>query len=245
VPALLDDLAEGSNEVLARLRQVWDAPETPGSRPRRMRAALALLPFEPALVRENLVGWMLEAADPVELIAVGDPEQSIYPYRGADVRAAVNLLRTIRRSPGRLAPWLVYAGAIAFFIGSRFLGPHRVHVRDVDRADYLIAFTLGFLLVTFAIGTSASGLFRTRAEAYFIIGSPVRAPAAAAYLLVRLGGTVGRLSAFISGAEREILPVINTVGGSVDRVNGQLDKVDRIMDSAVDAAGSVDTAVRP
>jgi uncharacterized protein YoxC len=67
---------------------------------------------------------------------------------------------------------------------------------------------------------------------------------ATAYLLLQLGGTVGRLSAFISGAEREILPVINKVGGSVDRVNGQLDKVDRITDSAVDAADSVDTAVR-
>jgi uncharacterized protein YoxC len=65
-----------------------------------------------------------------------------------------------------------------------------------------------------------------------------------AYLLVSLGGTVQRLSAFISGAEREVLPVINKVGGSVDRVNGQLDKVDRITDSAVDAADSVDTAVR-
>jgi uncharacterized protein YoxC len=65
-----------------------------------------------------------------------------------------------------------------------------------------------------------------------------------AYLLVRLGGTVGRLSAFIRGAEQEVLPVINKVGGSVDRVNGQLDKVDRITDSAVDAAESVDTAVR-
>jgi uncharacterized protein YoxC len=64
------------------------------------------------------------------------------------------------------------------------------------------------------------------------------------YLLVRLGGTARRLSAFISGAEREILPVINKVGGSVDRVNSQLDKVDRITDSAVDAADSVDTAVR-
>ena len=65
-----------------------------------------------------------------------------------------------------------------------------------------------------------------------------------AYLLVRLGGTVARLSAFIQGAEREVLPVINKVGGSVDRVNAQLDKVDRITDSAVDAADSVDTAVR-
>jgi uncharacterized protein YoxC len=66
----------------------------------------------------------------------------------------------------------------------------------------------------------------------------------AAWLLLRLAGTVGRLSSFITGAEREVLPVINKVGGSVDRVNGQLDKVDRITDSAVDAADSVDTAVR-
>ena len=65
-----------------------------------------------------------------------------------------------------------------------------------------------------------------------------------AYLLVRLGGTVGRLSTFIQGAEREILPVINKVGGSVDRVNGQLDKVDKITDSAVGAAAGVDSAVR-
>lgn len=65
-----------------------------------------------------------------------------------------------------------------------------------------------------------------------------------AYLLVRLAGTVARLSSFISGVEREVLPVVNKVGGSVDRVNGQLDKVDRITDSAVDAADSVDTAVR-
>jgi uncharacterized protein YoxC len=64
------------------------------------------------------------------------------------------------------------------------------------------------------------------------------------YLLVRLAGTVERLSAFIRGAEQEILPVINKVGGSVDRINGQLDKVDQITDSAVDAADSVDTAVR-
>lgn len=67
---------------------------------------------------------------------------------------------------------------------------------------------------------------------------------ALAYMLVRLGGTFGRLSAFIKGTERELLPVIGKVGGSVDRVNGQLDKVDRVTDSAVDMAESVDTAVR-
>ena len=65
-----------------------------------------------------------------------------------------------------------------------------------------------------------------------------------AWFLVRLAGTVGRLTAFIRGTQESLLPVIGKVGGSVDRVNGQLDKVDRITDSAVDAADSVDTAVR-
>ena len=67
---------------------------------------------------------------------------------------------------------------------------------------------------------------------------------ALAFSLLRLGATFGRLSAFIKGAQDEILPVIEKVGGSVDRVNAQLDKVDQITDSAVDAADSVDTAVR-
>src|ERR671932_2319274 len=65
-----------------------------------------------------------------------------------------------------------------------------------------------------------------------------------AYAFVRLGGTLGRLSAFIKGAEDELLPVINKVGGTVDRVNGQRYKVDQMTDSAVDAVQSVDSAVR-
>jgi uncharacterized protein YoxC len=67
---------------------------------------------------------------------------------------------------------------------------------------------------------------------------------ALAYAFVRLGGTLGRLSAFIKGTQEEVLPVINKVGGSVDRVNSQLDKMDTVTDSAVDAADSVDTAIR-
>ena len=64
------------------------------------------------------------------------------------------------------------------------------------------------------------------------------------YAFFRLGGTFGRLSSFIYGTERELLPVIHKVGESVDRVNLQLDKVDRVTDSAVDMADSADTAVR-
>jgi hypothetical protein len=65
-----------------------------------------------------------------------------------------------------------------------------------------------------------------------------------AYAFVRLGGTFGRVSALLKGTQDEVLPVINKVGGTVDHVNGQLAKVDVMTDSAVDAVGSADTAVR-
>ncbi len=64
------------------------------------------------------------------------------------------------------------------------------------------------------------------------------------YMLFRLGGTLGRVSAFIRETQNELLPVINKVGGTVDRVNSQIEKVDTMTDSAVDAAESVDTAIR-
>ena len=67
---------------------------------------------------------------------------------------------------------------------------------------------------------------------------------ALAYALVRLGGTFGVLTAFIRGTRDEILPVIGKVGGTVDQVNAQLAKMDVVTDSAVDAADSVDTAIR-
>jgi hypothetical protein len=64
------------------------------------------------------------------------------------------------------------------------------------------------------------------------------------YAFLRLGATFTRLASFIRGAERELLPVIHKTGGTVDRVNGQLDKVDLMTDSVVDAVDSADTAVR-
>jgi len=64
------------------------------------------------------------------------------------------------------------------------------------------------------------------------------------YLLLRLAGAVGRLTGLIRGLEQELLPVITKVGGTIDRANVQLDKVDQVTDSAVDAADALDTAVR-
>jgi len=64
------------------------------------------------------------------------------------------------------------------------------------------------------------------------------------FVLFRLGATIRRLTSFIHGLETEVLPLVNKAGGTVDRVNAQLDKLDRVTESAVDAADSVDTAVR-
>ena len=64
------------------------------------------------------------------------------------------------------------------------------------------------------------------------------------WMFFRMAGTLDRLSSFIRGTERELLPVITKVGGTVDRVNTQLDKLDQATDSAVDAVDAVDEAVR-
>ena len=65
-----------------------------------------------------------------------------------------------------------------------------------------------------------------------------------AYMLYRLGQTFERLSSFVRGTERTVLPVIEKTGGTVDRINYELDKLDTVTDSAVSMANSADTAVR-
>ena len=67
---------------------------------------------------------------------------------------------------------------------------------------------------------------------------------ALAYVALRLGATLGRAASLLRGTESELLPVITKLGGTLERVNTQLDKVDQITDSAVDAVAGVDTAVR-
>ena len=64
------------------------------------------------------------------------------------------------------------------------------------------------------------------------------------YVLIRLGSTLGGTTSFLKGLEREVLPVINESGGTLQRVNAQLDKADVVTDSAVSMADSADTAVR-
>jgi hypothetical protein len=92
--------------------------------------------------------------------------------------------------------------------------------------------------VTVLSSTAGDVLDYALAVFFLVVG------AALAYMLVRLGGTFARLSAFIKGTERDLLPVFVKSGGTVDRVNDQLDKLDVVTDSAVSMADSADTAVR-
>jgi hypothetical protein len=89
------------------------------------------------------------------------------------------------------------------------------------------------------LATSAGDILDYALAAFFIASG-----LGLLYLFIRMGGTFGRLSSFIKGSERDLLPVIVKAGGTVDRVNDQLDKLDVVTDSAVSMADSADTAVR-
>jgi formylglycine-generating enzyme required for sulfatase activity len=85
IPAILANLAEHPGDVLPRLLEVWNEPDTPGTRPRRMRAALALLGSEPNLVRDALGEWMLEVPDPAELIVIRNALQPYIAHRRGEL----------------------------------------------------------------------------------------------------------------------------------------------------------------
>jgi ABC-type transporter Mla subunit MlaD len=64
------------------------------------------------------------------------------------------------------------------------------------------------------------------------------------FALVKLGRMFDKVSSLVSGTERDALAVVVKTGGTVDRVNYQLDQLDTVTDSAVSVADSADTAVR-
>ena len=55
------------------------------------------------------------------------------------------------------------------------------------------------------------------------------------YAFWRLGVLFSQLRTTVKHTEEEVLPVISKTGGTLDRVNTELDKVDVMTDSAVDA----------
>ena len=64
------------------------------------------------------------------------------------------------------------------------------------------------------------------------------------YVLIRLGATLGRLNTILEGVSGEIVPMLGKVSTTLDHVNDELDKVNRITETAVDAADKLDSAAR-
>ncbi len=88
--------------------------------------------------------------------------------------------------------------------------------------------------------SSTAGDIAYWALAFFLVAVGL----ALGYALLRLAGVFRRVSSLVGGVEQELVPVLNKAGGSIDRVNDQLDKLDTVTDSAVDAVESIDSLLR-
>jgi len=64
------------------------------------------------------------------------------------------------------------------------------------------------------------------------------------YAFWRLGLLFSQLRTTVQHTEVEVLPVIGKTGVTLDHVNTELDKIDVMTDSAVDAVSAIDRAVR-
>lgn len=106
----------------------------------------------------------------------------------ADTRTVVNGWREIRRSPARAAVWLVWLGLIGAWLVMRSFGPHRSRLGGFDvqaRCDVVVCLTIIAFGVVLAHGSRFAGLFANRAEARWIIGSPISPFLATVYLQLR------------------------------------------------------------
>jgi hypothetical protein len=88
--------------------------------------------------------------------------------------------------------------------------------------------------------SSTAGDIASAALAFFLIAIGLTL----GYAFLRLAGVLSRVSSLVKGVEQELVPVINKAGGSIDRVNDQLDKLDVVTDSAVGAVESIDSVMR-
>jgi formylglycine-generating enzyme required for sulfatase activity/tRNA A-37 threonylcarbamoyl transferase component Bud32 len=68
VPSIVAALEPFREDVLPRLRQLWQQADRPALRARLIRVGLALLPVDAEAVKGRLYSWMLQASDPQEML---------------------------------------------------------------------------------------------------------------------------------------------------------------------------------
>ena len=66
----------------------------------------------------------------------------------------------------------------------------------------------------------------------------------AIYALVRLGGAMGKAEKLLADVDTEVVPLLKQATETLDGVNTELDKIDVVMTSVVDATGKVDQTTR-
>ena len=67
---------------------------------------------------------------------------------------------------------------------------------------------------------------------------------ATAYLLLRIGGTFGRLNTFLKRLDEEVIPLLTRLQTTMDEVNSQLSKADDMMGTLVDVTDRVEATTR-
>ncbi|MCL6106146.1 MAG: hypothetical protein M1309_02180 [Actinobacteria bacterium] len=67
---------------------------------------------------------------------------------------------------------------------------------------------------------------------------------ASAYLLLRIGGTFGRINTFLRRMDEEVIPLLSRLQVTMDEVNSQLGKADEMMSTLVDVTDRVETTAR-
>lgn len=67
---------------------------------------------------------------------------------------------------------------------------------------------------------------------------------ALAYMLLKLGGTFGRLNEFLGRLDNEVIPLLTQLQVTLDEVNSNLEKTDEMLGSLVGVTDSVETTTR-
>ena len=67
---------------------------------------------------------------------------------------------------------------------------------------------------------------------------------ASAFVLLKIGGTFGRINTFLKRLDQEVIPLLSRLQITMDEVNSQLGKADDMMGTLVDVTERVETTTR-